>query len=166
MCWFSSHSRRLSLWFFSSRASSTSPHFSTICFRPTANYSPDSSFNFLTNTPWFKWSNSVLKKKGLNMAFMCSFLSLTIYRCLIKITESEFSRRKTEEKIEKLLLFFFLLFFTKTWKRKFWHWITMSRLFVSYSVAVMYKLSWYVIPLCEPNTGLIDLKTCCIFVLQ
>lgn len=29
---------------------------------------------------------------------------------------------------------------------------------VSRSVAVMYKLSWYVIPLCEPNTGLIDLK--------
>lgn len=48
------------------------------------------------------------------MAFMCSFLSLTIYRCLIKITESEFSRRKTEEKIEKMLLFcFFRCFLQK-----------------------------------------------------
>lgn len=59
-----------------------------------------------------------VKKKGLNMAFMCTFLSLTIYRCLIKITESEFSRRKTEEKIEKLLLFFFFVVFYKNLKKK------------------------------------------------
>lgn len=33
-----------------------------------------------------------------------------------------------------------------------------EQVIVSCSVAVMYKLSRYVIPLCEPNTGLIDLN--------
>lgn len=33
-----------------------------------------------------------------------------------------------------------------------------EQVIVSCSVAVMFKLSWYVIPLCEPNTGLIELN--------
>lgn len=33
-----------------------------------------------------------------------------------------------------------------------------EQVIVSRSVAVTYKLSRYVIPLCEPNTGLIDLN--------
>lgn len=50
-----------------------------------------------------------------------------------------------------------LFFFTKPEKKI----LTLNhyeQVIVSYSVAVMYKLSWYVIPLCEPNTGLIDLN--------
>lgn len=88
------------------------------------------------------------------MAFMCSFLLLTIYRCLIKSQNQNFlgeNRRKREKKL--LLLFFF----TKREKKI----LTLNhyeQVIVSYSVAVMYKLSWYVIPLCEPNAGLIDLN--------
>lgn len=86
------------------------------------------------------------------MAFMCSFLSLTIYKCLIRITESEFSKNKSEENMKRSCCFS-----TKPEKKI----LTLNhyeQVIVSYSVAVMYKLSWYVIPLCEPKTGLIDLN--------
>lgn len=72
-----------------------------------------------------------------------------------KISESEFSRRKSK-KTWKVVVFL-LFFFTKHEKKI----LTLNhyeQVIVSYSVAVMYKLSWYVIPLCEPNAGLIDLN--------
>lgn len=99
----------------------------------------------------------VKNANSLNAAFMCSFLSLTIYRCLIKITESEFSRRKNENMTRSCCFVSFFFFFTEPEKKI----LTLNhyeQVIVSYSVAVMYKLSWYVIPLCEPNTGLIDLN--------
>lgn len=62
------------------------------------------------------------------------------------------SLEKTEENMKSF--FFFLIKLEK----KILTLNHYEQVIVSYSVAVMYKLSWYVIPLREPNTGLIDLN--------
>lgn len=71
-----------------------------------------------------------------------------------KITESEFSRRKLKKNVKRSRFDFF---FTK-YEKKILTWNHYEQVIVNCSVAVMFKLSWYVIPLCEPNTGLIELN--------
>lgn len=88
--------------------------------------------------------------KSLIVVSKCSFLSLLYIHVLWKWQNQKFLGEKWRK--HKKLCFFY-----KTWReysdvKSLWADI------VSRSVAVMYKLSWYVIPLCEPNTGLIDLN--------
>lgn len=78
------------------------------------------------------------------MAFTCSFVSLTIYKCLLKSQNQNFLGGNCGKKG---------FFFTKAEKKI----LTLNhyeQVIVSSSVAVMYKLSLYVIPLCEPIQAL------------
>lgn len=103
----------------SSRVSSTSSRF-TVCFNLLQITHPSVLlFFFPTDKSRFKWSNSVWKKaNSLHMAFTCSFVSLTIYRCLLKSQNQNFLEENYRKKV----------FFLQKLRRKFWHWITMSRL--------------------------------------